>query len=531
MTDILNLTYYGAVNVGGTAVDWESISTSHGKDQPIGQATIQAIKPLPAGVDIGSPVQITGGYFAGMQSNIFRGRVSSFQDSFSDSGNVVSLKCEGELWKMKNPQEDAVDLEYSVPTKLSDIIRVLLDLRSVSPYLVDEIRTSDLSMPAYLYIRFGGNLFVGDEAKIIPSQASLLSWATQKVSLFGYYLYDTPSGQVRVSRVSGKPSGTPVATFTEGLDIYSVTRNVDSAQIYNYIEVLGAKYLDTNAVPVQIRSVPAVVPSNADINPPGYRKLRVSDNWIVRTQEANSARLVKELDYGARLIEESWETWGNPDIQPGDVISIVSPSTNPNYATDNLRWVTSVSHSITDRGWNTSLTAWAGGGTILPQANDCATQPIGSGATFHIGDQVRPNFNQPNPYGIEAQINFTVASTYTSLSLSGYIHGSNSPLYNDENGNKIWKNLSRVEVWQSGVRISSVDLPAYYDSPLDSYASIPTNWVRFTIPLAGTLVAGTAQIRIIAGEGVDLQTGKEFDDFEVTGMSVRTCGIGQPVLP
>lgn len=528
-TDLINLKPYVTATNSWQTLDIISVDTSHSVDQPVGTCRITAFKPLGYNIGINSTITVTAGYPDGGQGVIFKGRVASIDHDYDEQGNVAQLRCEGYMRQLRNPEEVEIPLNYLYPFKLSEVIRNFLYRRGVPTYQVDDMRYYDDDHPTLDYIYIAGNQYIGPESNKIPPRTSLLSWATQKVALYGYRLYDRPDGTVRLSRVSGLPTGTPVATFTEGENIFSVTRSEDTASINNYVIAEGAKFTDSNGIVVQIRNVPAFVPFNPDLNPPGYRVKVIRDAWIQNDDNAECVRAIEEIDNSTRRYAETWETWGSPNIQPGDRVRIISPSTNPNSATDNLRWVLSVDHTITDRGWFTTIQAWAGAGSALPEANDCATMTLGGGSTYHIGDQTRSNFQNPTPVGKEQVFPFTVANTYTSLSVHGLIHGSNHGSITSSTNTP--RNLSRVETWQGGVRVSSVDLPTYFDSLSISYASPPTNWEPLHLPLPGSLAAGSAELRFIAGEGVDLQTGQEYDDYEVRGLTIRTCGIGSPVLP
>lgn len=533
-TDLLTLTPFATVmGTGGTRMNAVSVSTSHGVDNPIGIATIEVAKPIPAGFDINSTIMVTAGYEQGSQAVIFIGNIAEIDHEYGDD-STVTFRCEGWARKLRNPQENEVALNYLNPYKLSDVFRYFCDLRDVPTYLVDEMLYYLYPAGTYWYIRIAGNSFSGPDTNRIPPRTPILNWMAQKARLFGYRVYDTPSGMFRCSRISGLPTGTPVATFIEGENIFSVNRNISISDKVNFWTVEGARFTTSAGVVVQIRSVPASVPFDPDLNPPGYRADIIRDNWIVNDDNALGARAIAEIDRSARTVTDQWETWGNPYIQPGQVISIQSPSTNPNYATDNLKWVMNVNHTITNSGFFTTINGWSGAGQVLPTADDCTTVSIGGGSTYHVGDQTRNNFRVPAPNGTTVFFTITVPSTpgsvpYTSMYIRGLIHGSNHGAVTSPNDPP--RDLSRVEVWQSGVKVSSVDLPTYFDSLTLSYADGVTNWETLTVPLPGSLVPGTAEVRFVAGDDVDLDLNHFFDDYEVRSLTLTTCGIGYPALP
>jgi hypothetical protein len=133
------------------------------------------------------------------------------------------------------------------------------------------------------------------------------------------------------------------------------------------------------------------------------------------------------------------------------------------------------------------------------------------------------------------ELPFTVVDAdYSSLRLLGKCHGTNSIK------NKTSITGSAVEVWQledpnlpqSSTnelrRVGSVDLPTADEelSRRRDYASSDHYWQDFSLPLPGSLKAGAAKLVIVCGESDD----GEVDDFELKNLTLKTCGVGEPVI-
>src|SRR5690606_3799027 len=128
-------------------------------------------------------------------------------------------------------------------------------------------------------------------------------------------------------------------------------------------------------------------------------------------------RQVREIDYSEAGGTVTWETWGRPEIQPGDAISITAPGVGVPERV--RRWVMRVEHHWSKAGFTTLLEGWAGAGRALPSAIDETVLQIGSGV-YRLGDEYLPHYVIPSASGTDqVVVPFQVPDRYTSLALRG----------------------------------------------------------------------------------------------------------------
>jgi hypothetical protein len=406
---------------------------------------------------------------------------------------------------------DFADLSWPGPISLKELNRALLVRRGVPSFLLDDTTYPDGTTP----IMLGGNADVDGGAVILPRRTTPQSWLDRLNRLFGYRLFDCPDGTVRLKRVSGLPSDSALRTYEEGVNAYRFERRTDLAPMVTYWEVRGARYTAADGTQVAIRSIPAAVPYSAELDPPGYRRDEASAQELVTQALADAVRNVLEIDRGAPHQVETWEFDGAPDLQPGDVVQVESDT----LGSSGLRWLTGIDQDVTERGgYLAQMEGWAGNGEALAAGADCAEQTLIGSTGVHLGDETIAWYRTPSPSGSTHTVAFTVGSDYTSLSVAGFAHGCNST-------------VSKVEVWQGGERKGSSDLPVLdenfaqqLDYDQDQY------WTAISLPVPGSLVAGAAELRVIAGSNAAASSAP-IDDFEVRDLVLRTCGVGQPELP
>lgn len=158
-----------------------------------------------------------------------------------------------------------------------------------------------------------------------------------------------------------------------------------------------------------------------------------------------------------------WTATGDPEMSPGQVVTLRSPAVNGTWGTDLIdvlvgllpvpMWLMRVSHRITPRGWTTPMHGWAGAGRAIASGVDCAYTTILGSKGRHVGNEYLGHYRRPNPDGLEVKIPFTVAADYTTLTIRGLGHGTNSFVRNQES------EASRFETWQGGQRKASGDMP------------------------------------------------------------------------
>src|SRR5690606_33874563 len=132
---------------------------------------------------------------------------------------------------------------------------------------------------------------------------------------------------------------------------------------------------------------------------------------------------------------------------------------------------------------------------------------------------------RPNPQGATVSLPFTVPDEYTSIAVSGLLHGSNSMLIDGANTDL---KVSKVEFWQEGESVGTADLPVDPENLLQrlDYRQI-RHWQRFRLPLPSKIEAGPAELRFIAGEDGD----HGLDDYEIRDVTIELRGSGRPALP
>lgn len=521
--------------IGGVAVNVTEAHTRHAVSRPIGSCTVYVEAPRPATATMNAEIEIEMGY-PGAVRRTFHGVIPSDESVTDERGRLVRIEGQGWASRLNYPEPNGIELEG--PVSLKEAFRSLCALRDVPTYLADDTTYIDGATT----IMLGGNADIDGGNIVIDETTSPLAWLDDMARLFGYRVFDCPDGSVRLARISGLPPAADY-TYAEGVNVFRLAKTRDTAPMVNYWEVLGARYTASDGGPVQIRSIPDEVPYAAELDPPGYRKDRVSNQNLVTDTQAAGCRNAMEIDRSEVAEYVSWEYAGRPDMQPGEVASITGASHD---LTDTLLWIMTADQSVTDRGYIAQMEGWQGAGEALAAGNDCVTVAVtisGDGC-LHIGDETLSHYKDPTPDSsdnnedeeMRATISFTVADEdYSSVRLSGRVHGSNSI------GNKTPVEGSKIEIWQlenpslpSGPtnelrRVGSLDLPTANEelSKRRNYSSSNTYWQSFTLPIRGTLKVGAAEMRFIAGE----TEGGSFDDYEIKDLSLTYCGVGEPTLP
>lgn len=491
----------------------EAWETQHGVDRPIGTASITLPLPLPSYVALNARVEIQAGYRETGTQRVFSGRITDIDRDFDDGGAFARIRCTD--WMELLDYTDEADLVFPGATRLADIFRSLCQRRRVPMYTTEHVFYAN----GHTHVVFGGNPYVDDGNVIIQKRTSPLQWLDRKARLVGYRVYGAPNGQARLTRVSGKPD-TAAYGGAEGVDVLRMGRSQRLSEMATFWEITGATYTDDDGVPIKLRSIPASVPPDPLLTPPGYRGRTLSDRDIVTQGRADAIRQVQEIDYSAPRDVVTWETAGNPALQPGDSVYVTSSTLE---IEPSFRWVMSVRHGWSDRGFWTTFEGWAGAGSKLPHGDDAVTVVIGRGP-YHLGDEDVGWYAVPNPRGASLTIPFTVPDDYTAIVLTGLGHGVNSQLIDGAASDEL--KVSKIEVWQNGESVGTVDLPAMPEDywARKDYRDI-AHWVPFRKPLPGSLEPGRAEIRIIAGEQAGL------DDFELRDLALTLSGVGKPVLP
>lgn len=532
------------VRVGGVAIDATEARVSHSVNRPVGTCTVYCEAPRPASLELNADLEIEMGY-PGASRRVFQGFVVNDETVTDQQGKLTRI--DGVGWASRLASWQPGEIEITGPVSLKDAFRSLCELRDIPTYLSDDTTATD----GLTEIVLGGNEDINGGHIRFDSQTSPLDWITRNAELFGYRVFDSPDGTVRMARVSGLASPNEDETppiYEEGVNCFRLSRARDLRPMANYIEVIGARFTEDDGGPAEIRAIPLEVPYDARLAPLGVNKYTVSSQDITTSEQAEWVRNATEVDRAAPYELMTWDTWGRADLQPGNVITLDAPDTHG--IVSESYWLMDIDQSINDQGYLATLTAWRGAGEALPAGNDCITYPVPGDSVIHAGTQTISYYRDPSkdsvrdPYDPDSEVkdrrwvvvvDITISDDdYSSLRLNGIAHGTNSI------GNKTTITGSAVEIWQledpalpEGAenefrRVGSVDLPTLNEesSKRRNYASSNRFWTAFSLPLPGTLKVGAAKLIIVSGESDD----GEVDDFELAELNLVMCGVGQPVF-
>lgn len=506
------------VLIGGIVTECTSVTTRYAVDEPIGTATLTLPLPLPDHVVLGAEVEVQAGY-PGLVATIFRGIIPRRLRSITTQGMTATITCASQGERLA--RADYVDVTFNGPISLKAIFEAMAARRQVALYQSDDVTAPD----GTTVITLANNLDVNGRVLRLRRDTKTLDFLTRTARLFGYRVFDTAAG-ARQQRVSGMPDGTAALTVTEAWNALALHAEDTTSGLANYIRVTGGRFTNDAEQDVPIVSIPAEVPYDPLLAPAGWAALALSDEIIDEYWLADIVRNVAEIDHAEPRETVRWETHGAPELQPGDVVRVESGT----VGVTGLQWLMRVEHTLSDRGFRTMCEGWRGAGTALPAGNDCITTAI-PGGPWHVGDETVPHYAVPTPNsGREVRIPFMVAEYYSAITVRGWAHGSNSYLLGGVNTDAT---VSRFEIWQAGERVGSGTLPVLAENYARAlpYGADKAHWSRFAIPITGSLVPGSAELRILSGEDNRLPASTKWDNFEVDGLTMTTCGAGLPVFP
>lgn len=511
--------------IAGVPTDVLSYDVSTHVNQPIATGSVTLPLPLPdhlRGEDgnvLNQPIHIQAGYTESSLRTRFNGRIDADRMEINERERTATLHMRG--WATLLDWEEEDDLVFSGPIALHEIVRSLCAWRGVPAYSVIDVNTHQ-GGPALL----GGNPYVDEGNVIIPRRTSPLAWIDRKLRLYGYRIFDTPSGELRVRRISGEPIGASSATYTEGVNCYRIERTRDLKPMKTNWTIEGATYIDDDGVSIPVRSFPASVPADPLLTPPGYRSGRLTDNDIVTIPRAHTIRYVQEIDHARPYHELRWETWADQDRQPGEAVTLDVPT----FDAAGRYWLMGITERFDDGGFVDTMSAWVGGTTSFPSGDDLEEVNVGAGP-WHVGDEYLSHYAVPSPQGTTITIPVTIPSDVTSIAIRGYGHGMNSYLIDGANTEAT---VSKIEVWQGGGErpVGSAELPVMPENLLQrlNYKDGLKHWTAFRMPVPGRLEAGSAEIRLVAGEDSRASLAP-VDDFEARDIVLELRGHGRPALP
>ena len=509
--DIATLHY--VVFIDGVLTETTAFDAQFDVNAAMATATLELDLPRADHVTANAPVLVQAGWNNYIQT-VFSGRIPRWSGAISADDAALTVTAVG--WSSLLAWQERYDLEYQGPISLRDLFLSLCQRRGVPSYQADDVTAPD----GVTTIMLGGNPQIDDGKIIIPASTDPLRFLNQCAEPFGYRVYDTPAGTVRLSRISGLPVDAPAVTFTEGADLEYIEGEYNTEGIINYWDVRGPSYEDAYGAVIPIRSIAATVPYDPILAPEGYRYKRDDNNLLVTQSLADIVRNVREIDYSAPQTPVRWEAIALPGLQPGDVVGITSATTE----TTGTYWLTSLDLGITGDDFTATYGGWAGAGVPLKHGRDKQVYTLQT-TPLHLGDEVVPWYAQPSPQGREKSWTFTIPERATAVNVRFWHHSTNSQLIDGAAADDL--SVSKYELWRPGAdkAESSGNIPPHpenYNLRLP-YGSGYTHWTQSAVNLRGT-DAGTITLKLMAGENAG------FDDFEVRDVTVEVYGAAEPTF-
>ena len=546
----------GTLTVDGIRIDFESLNTLHGVDNPVGQLSFTVRTPLPAALTsgtgpIGKRIVVTAtmashegivtegnnrvrGNLRQEASVIFSGTIRRRGFGSDPSGRTRTYACQDDLWMFG--VETWEPQAWDGPILADTIIRGQLQSKGYGtsrrqPMFLDALRFPDGSS-----FTLGGVAAVDDGQIVLRDGSSQLALMRNIAEVPGYKLYALPTGSPRMSRVLGIPPavGTTdlfradggyreISNTTEG---FSFRGEDDAEDVTNYWEVFGASWTDADGTAIDIRSFPSYVLLAPDL--PEDAKVRhqeFSSPFILTQTQADGARVIREEDSGARARTVTIELDGMPTAYPGHVHKLIAPD----LLLGETYYVMTVVHTMDNRnGFRTTITYRRGAGTARTAGTDrCETRTLFTNP-IHLGDEYVGWYAVPNPYGTERVYSFAVSEEITGLAFLAEAHGCNSqytakPPPANLTGSKV------VFEQPLGTVIGQNELPVLDERYTERrpYGSLATLlWPPIRVGIPGTAAPGTVYVRLVAGTA-----GVGAADFELKNGRAMNCEKGVPRLP
>lgn len=526
--DARDTTTAGMVLVNGTSVvhlDWNA---RFSVNSAVATASITLSLPRPTHVEANAPVVIQGGHndYIG---TLFSGRLPSWRSSMRRE-DTITLFPVG--WCSLLAYRERFDLTYDGPISISALFDSLCARRGVPSYQADTVTDPTGSIEVML----GMNVQV-DEGKIrIPASQSPLAFLNNVAEPFGYRVYDTPNGTVRLSRVSGIPTGSPVVTFMEGWSILGADRDFDIAGVINYPDIQGQTYEDTDGASVPIRAFPASVESSpyVPVND-GVSYLPIRNSMLTSLQQAEIALAVAQIDMNAPDTPVKWDAVTVPNVSVGDHVALAVDAVEGTGS----YWLMSMSMNGRSNGTlTTTYDGWAGGGVAMP-AGDDRTRTLLQDGPRHFGDENLSHYAVASPEAGPGVWPVTLPDRATAVTVRGWHHGTNSQLLGGV------QTELEVTKWEVHLVGADRDADGYRPAASGNMPTVPEElalrrnysiftvtgdevttpgfWTPFAVNLS-RLDAGSYTFELVPG----IKGGK--DDFEVRLVHVDVYGVAEPVI-
>lgn len=543
--DALDKTRHVWAFVNGEPIAPVSFSAQFGVRQQHATATLQLdlSEGRPAALTDNAEVEVIAG-FDTLTGRVFHGFVPAWEGSVSARGQWLTIRPIG--WSRLLAFPFRFDLQWQGPISPREIFLALCEMRGVPAVRADLMTAPD----GVTSITVGGNAYVDDGMVTLPGGRDPLRWLAGIVEPFGYRIFDTPDGVVRLQRISGLPDadaetiGDTVVHFRDTTNVSRVSRGYDVSGIVNYHEVTGPTYEDAIGATIPIRSLPeSITPDDRIPVNDGIHFQSYSNTLLVTQAMADVVRQVREIDQSEPTFEFDWDGVGLPLVSVGDTVAVTSTTINKLTSGDTELsdliaalpvplWLTELDLSVSENaGFSGRYTGWAGAGTALASGEDLTIIPL-QDEPRHVGDEYVGWYAVPSPEGTSLEWQITIPERATAVNVIGLCHSSNSQWIGGQNEDLT---LSKWELWrpEDDERPSaSGNMPVLdenYALRLP-YGASDEHWSRFAISLRGT-DAGTVTLKLVSGENTRLAAGVRFDDFEVKDVEVHVYGIVEPALP
>lgn len=256
----------------------------------------------------------------------------------------------------------AVTYQTAGKTSVRNIVRGLFSRAGFhgNSKSVNEVTDMD-GITVYL----GGNGKV-EAGQIVMSETDTpISFANRVANLFGFWVFDAPDGIPRCRPVRGVPSGTPSATFVEGVSGFSFRSRTDASRVFNKVIVEGASGTDANRKQFAYRYETASPPTNGFIpSPPGVNTLRLATTLLTSNGRCEQVGEIAESSNSDQTFVE-WESWPHA-LPPAAAVRVTAPT----VGIDALVFLTAVRHDLSAQGFRSSYTGWKGVAASFNEIDD-----------------------------------------------------------------------------------------------------------------------------------------------------------------
>lgn len=250
---------------------------------------------------------------------------------------------------------DDVRVQTASKQTLRRIVRGMLAKSGIPVAQRDVYQITDLSGAT---ISLGGNGLVDAGQIRIEDREQPIAWLSRALDLFGFVLFDSPDGVVRVRPFRGQPTGPAALSFAEGTTILSVSDAAnDPSRVYNSVLVRGASGSDENGKRFEYRyrtDAGDVAANPAIPDPPGEHLLTLSSQLLTSDALCEQAGEIAEVN-NADATTIAFDTWPHT-VRPGNVIDVDAPTAD----FSGLVRVENVRTTIDAGGYRQTITGWAG---------------------------------------------------------------------------------------------------------------------------------------------------------------------------